>query len=909
MRELLLLLEAAREGCGSFAVIEGEPGTGRTALLQTLASRATGASVLVARGGTYEQALPFGVARQLLAPLRGGAALALADGYAAEPSSEASLLQSMLLTTHRLGIAGPVVLIVDDAQWSDEASIRFLAYLARRVTQQRMLMLVSLRTADRDGVATLAPMLPPAVEARRIVLGPLSAASVELVAERRLGERPTRAFAAACHKATAGNPALVGWLLDGLHERSGGTGPIPPIDWHAAPELHDWLRGRLAELPSGASAFVEALAVLDGGASLADVGALAELESESLALVADGLVAAGILAPTSGDFAQPMLRSAVAAAIPAGRLALLHRRAARSSHDVMRSARHVQMTPALGDPYAAATLRAAGEQALAEGASEMAVLLWRRALAEPPPDGERAALLLALGRVEGSLGDPGALERLTAAHRATTDALTRAAIAAERARILQLRDDPVQAARLLLAELDSHPGGELGHAALTELESELCLLATTRARPLVVDHARRALARVRSGSGIEDAALLAAVSAELIPRAPAAVAVALAQRALDDPTISERGAVAVSTALLTLTLGGRFAEAADGYDAAIAAARRRGATVHVSYLLAGRAWLALRMGRVIDAEAGAREALHGDGRSDGARLLKLAALTGALIERGESEDALRVSAEAEQLDAADSSISAQLLLSVRARALAACGRDSEALRVLASQRQWAQREDVAHPELSASGELALVAARVGRREEATALAQEALDSAVRLELPVARGEALRAAGVVTEDADEAVALLREAAEALECRACRLEHARALVDLGAAMRRCGHPGDARSPLADARDLANRCGATALARRAHAELLAAGGRPRRVARTGIDSLTPAERRVARLAADGLSNREISSELCVSRKTVEMHLSRVYGKLDVRARASLSALLGNEEPHPSVALSLTD
>lgn len=907
MLELLRLLEGAREGSGSFAILEGEPGTGRTALLQALASRATGATVLVARGGAYEQTLPFGVARQLFAPLTAVGPLAPVDGHAAE-QSEASILQALLLTTHRLGAAGPVVLIVDDVQWADEASVRVLAYLARRVASQRMLVLVSLRASDRDRVPALRPLLPPAVEARRIVLGPLSAASVELLAERRIGARPTRAFAAACHKASAGNPALVGWLLAGLGEDdlARREDAILGSGWRAAPGLHDWLRGRIAELPSGAHSFVEALAVLEDGASLADVGALAELESAALAHVADSLVAAGILAPASGEFAQPMLRSAAAAAIPAGRLALLHRRAARISDNVMRSARHLQMTPALGDPDAAAALVAAGEQALGEGASETAVVLWRRALAEPPPEGERAALLLALGRVEGSIGDPGALAHLTAAYRAAIDAAARAAIATERARILELRNAAVQAARLLLAELEPRPGGELVAVPFSEVESELCLLATTRARPFVVDHARRAVERVRDGSGTEDAALLAAVSAELIVRTTAATAVGLAQRALDDPAIEERGAVAVSTALLTLTLAGRFAQAAAGYDLAIARARRRAATVHTSYLLAGRAWLALRMGRVIDAGADAREALHGDGRLDGARLAKIAALTGALIERGEGQEALRVSVEADQLDGADSSIFAQLLLSVRARALAACGDDSAALRLLARQRQWAQREDVTHPELSASCELALVAARIGRREEASAAAQEALDSALRLDLPVARGEALRAAGVVAENADEAVAYLREAAATLEGRGCRLAHAGALVDLGAALRRCGHPGEARAPLADGRDLANRCGATALTRRAHAELLAAGGRPRRVARKGINALTPAERRVARLAADGLTNRDISSELCVSRKTVEMHLSRVYDKLDVRARASLFALLGDDAPHVPVALS---
>src|SRR6185369_15277920 len=125
---------------------------------------------------------------------------------------------------------------------------------------------------------------------------------------------------------------------------------------------------------------------------------------------------------------------------------------------------------------------------------------------------------------------------------------------------------------------------------------------------------------------------------------------------------------------------------------------------------------------------------------------------------------------------------------------------------------------------------------------------------------------------------------------LEASPARLERARALTELGAALRRANHRADARARLAAALELADRCGAVPLAERAHAELLAAGARPRRVARSGVDALTPSERRVAELAAAGQTNREITQALFVTPRAIESHLSNVYRKLDILARSQL-------------------
>jgi DNA-binding NarL/FixJ family response regulator len=142
--------------------------------------------------------------------------------------------------------------------------------------------------------------------------------------------------------------------------------------------------------------------------------------------------------------------------------------------------------------------------------------------------------------------------------------------------------------------------------------------------------------------------------------------------------------------------------------------------------------------------------------------------------------------------------------------------------------------------------------------------------------------------------DEGVDALTEAAGVLTRSGARLEHARALCDLGAALRRTNHRREARAPLAESLEIATDCGAEPLAARARDELLAAGARPRRTALRGPDALTASERRVAELAAAGRANREIAAELVVTVRTVEFHLSRAYTKLGVKSRLALAPAL---------------
>jgi len=195
--------------------------------------------------------------------------------------------------------------------------------------------------------------------------------------------------------------------------------------------------------------------------------------------------------------------------------------------------------------------------------------------------------------------------------------------------------------------------------------------------------------------------------------------------------------------------------------------------------------------------------------------------------------------------------------------------------------------------LHARSGAALALLRLGHRRQAGQLADAELADVRVFGAPRALGIALRAAGLARRG-PEGLALLRESVAALDRSPALLERARSLAELGAALRRDGQRSAARDPLARALDLAARCGARPLAARARDELRAAGARPRRPWRTGVDALTPSELRVARLAAEGRSNREIAGELYVTLKAVEGHLARVYAKLGIDGRGQLAHAL---------------
>ena len=187
---------------------------------------------------------------------------------------------------------------------------------------------------------------------------------------------------------------------------------------------------------------------------------------------------------------------------------------------------------------------------------------------------------------------------------------------------------------------------------------------------------------------------------------------------------------------------------------------------------------------------------------------------------------------------------------------------------------------------------------LGETGQARRLAREQLQLSEQLGTPGARGAALR---VLARTAPEPIPLLEQAVGMLAGSPARLEHTRALVALGASLRRANRRADARAPLRSALEQADRGGMLLLAGRAREELNAVGARPRRSALSGPGALTPAEHRVAQLAAGGHGNRAIAERLYVTQRTVETHLTHAFAKLDIRSRAELAAAL---KPHIAAA-----
>jgi DNA-binding NarL/FixJ family response regulator len=192
---------------------------------------------------------------------------------------------------------------------------------------------------------------------------------------------------------------------------------------------------------------------------------------------------------------------------------------------------------------------------------------------------------------------------------------------------------------------------------------------------------------------------------------------------------------------------------------------------------------------------------------------------------------------------------------------------------------------------------------LGRRAEALPYAIEEVELARRWGAPRGLGFSLRTLGLLQGGA-EGTELLEESVAVLEDSGSRLELARSLVELGSALRRGNRRSDSRDLLRRGLELAHRAGASQLEDRAQQELAATGARPRRVVLTGLDALTPSERRGAELAAGGMSNKEIAQTLFVTTKTVEVHLSNAYRKLELSSRTELAGALRADEPEPVTA-----
>jgi DNA-binding CsgD family transcriptional regulator len=315
-------------------------------------------------------------------------------------------------------------------------------------------------------------------------------------------------------------------------------------------------------------------------------------------------------------------------------------------------------------------------------------------------------------------------------------------------------------------------------------------------------------------------------------------------------------------------------------------ARKRRSAFAFAHASSFRALAFLRRGDLAEAEADARAAL--------AVPFPLAHtyphLAEVLAERGELAEAIRTLDLAGVPDESQPTWQTAVLLEPRARLRIASGEVERGLAELIAAGERMDAFGVRNPSYSAwRSHAALVLSALGDRTEASRLVDEEVELARHWGTARPLGVALRATGLV-QGGNEGIELMRESVSVLATSQAQLERAKSFTELGAALRRANHRRSARSFLEEGLELAHRCGATTLAERAHTELIATGARPRRLVRSGVDSLTPTERRVAQMAKNGQTNREIAQALFVTPKTVETHLSHVYRKLEIQARSQL-------------------
>lgn len=926
-RELRAIADAlanAEAGTGSAILIEGEAGIGKSTLVRhaIAAARASGIRVLRAQGGELERTLPYGVVTELFGGLAeddaaagelfsGPAAAAgqlLGVGRAAGRDAEradradpVAYLHGLFWLVLNLSERGPIAIVVDDAQWADEPSLRLFHRLVQRIDELAVVLVLAMRP-DGDSPASAAGSLLRADRGTtRLALDPLSEHAVGELMSRVAGRRIDDDLRGASWHATRGNPFFVTELGSALGLIDPGLDDADRIGSFVPDRVGRFVEARLAVAPTPAKRLAEAVAVLGEGATLPRAVSVAAIDPETGLDAVRLLVEAGILddAATLG-FRHPIVRTGVYASIPGPARASLHRRAALllADEDVDIGLVGAQLREAerSGDPRVVELLVAAGHDAVARGEPDVAVAVLRRALEEPPTTADRPDVLAHLGRAEAAAGSPDAPATFAAAMELIHDPARRAAMLLELGFALVGGGQWAAGRDTFEQGLAEAPDSEIDVRARLEAGYLSSAWVTMEDRAAIGARVQRILASRELGAPNRELAVWIAFQQGAVVGSTAQEMSDLVKRAVTEAPVEElvhQGqAVEVGSGLLLETDNLLFE--LDFLSRSLAAARTSGPMGKAGVYAYCRAWPNYYLGRLTDAIADAEESRRA-AELGWETFVPAAATVQALahIERDEldaAEAAISIDPErwAGRIDTA-------MLLPLAAGRLALARGDVPG--AIEHLRQAGEGAGAAFMRNSIPTEwrswYATALFRDGRTEEARAIAREGVEIARAWGAEWPLGTAFRAAGLV-EGGGAGIALLREAEELLAPSPARLEHARVLVDLGAALRRNGSLLEAREVLARAADGARTIGARALGARAMTELRAAGSRPRRVALTGVESLTPAELRVAQEALAGRSNREIAQALFVTPKAVEFHLANAYRKLGISSRGELGTAL---------------
>ncbi len=911
---------ALQTGEGGLVVIKGPAGVGKTSLLRAFVrgERDRGSTLLRARGHQRESGIPYGVVRQLLDPVlasldvsqraalfTGAAGPARPLFEAAPPPSDAAgdpaaRVRSLWWLILTLAEQEPITAVVDDLQWCDLESLQLLAFLAHRVEAVPVLLVSALRSGDHTEDDTLIADLLGQPHAVLLHPRPLTDASTRRLIVEAFGAATTDTAVSTCQSLAGGNPLLLQELLRAL-AREGATTDLTAAALRrvGSDALTTLLRQRLAALPTEARLLARTLAVLGEGTSLPLVAEIAGLGAEAAEDAAERLREAEVLRSTVAvEFAHPLLaeaayrsmsdRERVEAHIAAA--AELRRRRA-ALHQI---AAQVSLIPPGRFDDAAPLLREAARAALGSGARHSAVAYLRRAVAEPLDDTVRAELLAELGITETFIDGEQAVRHLREAIDLTTDSQRRAALATILGPALGFTQRNAEAVTVYEQALTALPAAA-DRSLRDQLEAGLLAASVDDAR--LYPSARPHADRWNTVPPDDLPPLLAAVLAwhEARTGGTTARCVALAEHALHASTGPDQTAT-FSYAGLVLAVADRHEDARALCNRTLERARSTGSVFEFAIASWLRGIVAYLQGDLDDAQADQRQAIDaGEEHGLSAGLpYAYARLADALIDRGDLTGADGALAQVPVPDPPPPLAHFDWWLHTRGRLRLAQGRATEALHDLTEAGRRYQALDGVNPAfIPWQSEAALAHLALGHAQTARDLADAEVDRARTWGAPRGVARALRIAAE-TRPPRQALPLLRESHDLLSTVGARLERARTAVTLGSTLTRLGETSAARDALRTALDEAIHCGAEPLARRAHDELIHTGARPRHMTTSGTAALTPTERRVAVLAAEGHTNREIAERLFVTPKTIEMHLGNVFRKLHVEGRGQLSRLL---------------
>jgi len=780
------------------ALIEGAAGIGKTSLLNETrrVAASDGIPVLAARGSELEREFAFGVVRQLFEPVLvdpkvrkaalGGAAAAAAPifdtlgegGASGAENTGFAALHGLYWLTLNLAGEEPLLLSVDDLQWVDRPSLRFLAYLVRRLEDVPVLVAATLRSREPGSDEALIAEIANDPLTALIRPGPLSADSVTELITARLERAPDDAFADACHSSTGGNPLLLHELLRALAaERVEPTavnaGVVRDLGPRAASRA---VLLRLARLPAKAAKVARAVAVLGDGAELWAVADLAGLDERAAAEGTGALARAEILRdqPPLG-FVHPLVRDAVYLELPPGERELEHQRAAQLLYESRAKpeqiAAHLLNTPRSAEPWVADVLEQAGRTGARTGAAESAAAYLRRALDEALEPPRRAQILSELGHAEMHSRGKDAAVHLSEAYEAIEEPVQRAEVAFSLARTLNFTRAPVEANAVARRAIEELPDGleDMRHALEAIELMTVVFGGAPRDQLTRLEAYRRDL--VGDGPG---ARMLAAISAFYWSNTggTAEECVALARAALaDDVLIKQDNGLYWVTANVVLVYADDE-RALEVWESARREAHRNGSLFAILSVNLWRGWNLLRWGDLAEAEesllAAAEEMSLWGSEAGTVNEYPAAFLTETRIERGDLVGARAALDASGKFDAKGDG--ANFWRGSRAELLFNEGKLEQALEACDEYREGLMQymNPTPHPWRTLR---AVICDRLGRTDEGIELAAQEVELARGWGAPGALGRALRTQGTLMREGG--LDLLREAVEVLHGSPSRL----------------------------------------------------------------------------------------------------------------------------------------